>query len=393
MSNAQMRARSGVATVVLAYAVFAGLWILLSDRAMGLLIADPGALVWASMLKGWFFVAVTSALLYGLVRRLAKALEAAHERELILEREREKPPPMLMAIADASADAIYAKDEAGRYTLFNNAAAAVVGQAAEQVLGQDDRMLFPPDQAERLMAIHQRVHRTGFTETSEEVLLTAAGERVFLATKGPLRDDQGRIFGTYGISRDITQRKREEQAARELADDLQTTLQAIPDLMFEHDAQGRYLRVKASNEALLAAPSSTLLGHTVHEVLPPEAAATVMAALAAAGLAGTDYGRTIVLPLGSGTHVFELSVARKPVQQGQPERFIVLSRNITHRVAAEAVLRHRNEELERFNRTAVDRELRMVELKQEVNRLAQAAGLAPPYDTAFAQPAERPGPP
>lgn len=74
MSNAQKSSRGGVATVVLAYAAFAGLWILLSDRVMGLLIADPGTLVWASMLKGWFFVAVTSLLLYGLVRRLANAL-------------------------------------------------------------------------------------------------------------------------------------------------------------------------------------------------------------------------------------------------------------------------------------------------------------------------------
>jgi PAS domain S-box-containing protein len=386
MSNAQKSSRGGVATVVLAYAAFAGLWILLSDRVMGLLIADPGTLVWASMLKGWFFVAVTSLLLYGLVRRLANALGAAHARELMHEREREKPPPMLMAIADASADAIYAKDEAGRYLLFNNAAAAIVGQPAAQVLGQDDRALFPPEQADQLMAIHRRVYQTGYTETSEDVLQTAAGERVFLATKGPLRDDQGRIFGTYGILRDITLRKREEQAARELADDLQTTLQAIPDLMFEHDAQGRYLRVKASDEALLAAPSSALLGRTAHEVLPADAAATLMAALAAAARAGTDYGRTIALPLGSGRRDFELSVARKAMQQGQPDRFIVLSRDITHRVAAEAVLRRRNEELERFNRTAVDRELRMVELKQEVNRLALAAGRPAPYDTSFAAP-------
>jgi two-component system CheB/CheR fusion protein len=64
----------------------------------------------------------------------------------------------------------------------------------------------------------------------------------------------------------------------------------------------------------------------------------------------------------------------------------VLSRDITHRVAAEAVLRRRNDELERFNRTAVDRELRMVELKQEVNRLALAAGRPAPYDTSFAAP-------
>ncbi len=72
----------GVFIVVFAYALFAGLWILLSDRAMGVLFSDPAALVQVSMVKGWFFVAVTSLLLYVLVRRLVGQLDAAHQRDL-----------------------------------------------------------------------------------------------------------------------------------------------------------------------------------------------------------------------------------------------------------------------------------------------------------------------
>ena len=55
------------------------------------------------------------------------------------------------------------------------------------------------------------------------------------------------------------------------------------------------------------------------------------------------------------------------------------------RVAGDQVeLRQRNQELERFNRAATERELRMVALKREVNELARAAGRPQPYDTAFA---------
>ena len=61
-------------------------------------------------------------------------------------------------------------------------------------------------------------------------------------------------------------------------------------------------------------------------------------------------------------------------------------RNITERKRAEealkrqtAELRARNEELERFNRASVGRELRMVELKQEINQLCQQTGLPPRY--------------
>jgi PAS domain S-box-containing protein len=169
-----------------------------------------------------------------------------------------------------------------------------------------------------------------------------------------------------------------------VADDLSATLQAIPDVMFEFDVEGRYLKVKSLNESLLAAPAEHLLGRRVSEVLPAEAAATLMQSLAAAGVAGSDFGRTMWLPLTSGVGHFELSVARKPALAGQGERFVVLSRDISSRKAAEAELRQRNQELERFNRAATEREVRMVALKREVNELARAAGRPAPYDTSFA---------
>lgn len=388
--TAARRPSSAIAAVVGAYAAFASLWIALSDGVLGALVQDPARLVQLSTYKGWFFVAVTSLLLYALVRRFARALDDAHRRELDHLRERQRPPPMLAAIAEASDDAIFAKDLEGRYLLFNDAAARLVGKPASEVLGLDDRALFPPAQAEALIAIDRRIRATGRAESGEEVLQTTQGERVFLASKGPLRGADGEVFGTYGISRDITSRIREQRALQRLADDLQATLQAVPDVMFEVDADGRYLEVRTPNSALLAAAVHELVGHTIHEVLPAGEAAVASAALEAAGRTGSDYGRTIRLDLGAGLRHFELSVARKPVTPGQPVRFLVLSRDVTDRMAASAELKRRNEELEHFNRAAVDREMRMVALKQEVNALARAAGRPEPYDLSFAEPPAAP---
>lgn len=58
--------------VVLIYAAFAALWILLSNRLVAALFSDPAHILLASMLKGWLFVAITSLLLYGLIRGRAR---------------------------------------------------------------------------------------------------------------------------------------------------------------------------------------------------------------------------------------------------------------------------------------------------------------------------------
>jgi len=65
----------GILRIVLLYAGFASLWILLSDKAVEFLLNDPAKITLASTLKGWVFVAVTSILLYGLIRRLLEGLQ------------------------------------------------------------------------------------------------------------------------------------------------------------------------------------------------------------------------------------------------------------------------------------------------------------------------------
>lgn len=201
----------GALRVALVYAAFAGLWILLSDRAMGLPWHDPEALVRASMLKGWLFVAVTTLLLYVLVRQLVGRLDAAHRREQAQAEEKARALELLTAIAQSSSDAIFAKDEQGRYLLVNDAAARYMGRPANALLGHDDGAAFPAEQAALIRGIDQRVLASGRVETNEERLDTAQGSRVFLATKGPMRDAQGRIHGTFGISRDITERTQAER--------------------------------------------------------------------------------------------------------------------------------------------------------------------------------------
>ncbi len=112
-------------------------------------------------------------------------------------------------------------------------------------------------------------------------------------------------------------------------------LQAIPDLLFEMDLQGRHLECHSPRSELLAVPVEQLLGRTVDEVMPPEAAHTCLAALHEAHAQGSSSGKQFELDLPRGTFWFELSVSRKATQDGEEPRFIVLSRDITERKDAE----------------------------------------------------------
>jgi PAS domain S-box-containing protein len=69
--------RNAIFRVVLPYAAFGALWVLVSDRGIGWLLRDPALITIASTLKGWVFIAITSLLLYQLMkRRSAQAVTA-----------------------------------------------------------------------------------------------------------------------------------------------------------------------------------------------------------------------------------------------------------------------------------------------------------------------------
>ncbi len=113
-------------------------------------------------------------------------------------------------------------------------------------------------------------------------------------------------------------------------------LNAIPDLLFEVDIDGRYIDYRAPRAELLAAPADSLIGRTMAEVLPPSAAGICMAALHEAYEHGHANGAQIELQLEGGSTWFELSVSRKAVSGDDKPHFIVLSRDITERKVAEA---------------------------------------------------------
>jgi phosphoserine phosphatase RsbU/P len=150
-----------------------------------------------------------------LIRAHAELEERVAERTSELEdanallRERET---LLRAVTEGIPDPVFVKDRESRMLLANPATLAAIGRPVEEVLGKNDAEFFDdPAIGRAIMENDRMVMASGSPQVLEETVQTPQGRRVFLSTKLPYRDGQGRIIGTIGVSRDITERKRAEQ--------------------------------------------------------------------------------------------------------------------------------------------------------------------------------------
>jgi two-component system CheB/CheR fusion protein len=127
---------------------------------------------------------------------------------------------ILLAVIDATPDAIFVKDLDGRYVLANRAAARFVGCSPDEVIGKNDFELYPEETAARFVQDDKAVLAAGQAMSFEGVATSSLGTQAYLVTKGVYRDNNGTILGIYGISHDITE-------LRAAQDSLEQTRQAL----------------------------------------------------------------------------------------------------------------------------------------------------------------------
>jgi len=139
---------------------------------------------------------------------------------------------LLRAVIDNIPDAIYIKDLSGKKTLANLAELKLTGADYEaDVIGKTDYDLFPADVAKSYTEDDRQVIQEGIPLINREGTLVDKEGNVhwMVGTKLPLYDNNNNIIGLLGIGRDITNRKRAEEALLESESFLRQT-QAIAEL-------------------------------------------------------------------------------------------------------------------------------------------------------------------
>lgn len=147
------------------------------------------------------------------------------------------------------------------------------------------------------------------------------------------------------ITRDITERKQNEENTRKAQENLTTILEAIPDLLFEIDLEGTIYYYKGNRNDLLAVPEGEYIGKKFQEILPVESAKVCIEAMHEALEKGWSSGKQYFLDLPNGKCWFELSVSPIKESNHKINHFIMLTRDITSRILAEEALQKSQEKL------------------------------------------------
>lgn len=168
---------------------------------------------------------------------------------------------LLSALMDSIPDTIYFKDADSRFTLVNRAQARRFKLTnPSEVIGKTDFDFFTAEHAAEAFKDEQRILRTGEPIKNIEERETWAGgvETWVSTTKMPLRDEKGRVVGTFGMSRDITARKLVERQLEQSEARFRAVIQLAPDIIY---------RVDQSGCIVFISQAVSTLGHTAEELV------------------------------------------------------------------------------------------------------------------------------
>jgi PAS domain S-box-containing protein len=273
------------------------------------------------------------------------------------EKELENSHAFLTKLIDSIPDPIFVKERDHTWILLNQAFCNLSGLSKEALIGKSDYDVFPKEEADIFWAKDEEVFDSNTLNVNEEAFTSSDGLTHHIQTvKAAFKDNDHKEY-LVGTIRDISERKRAEEAIIELNNTLETkvkkrTLQlqqaldfnvgvinALPDLLFEVDRYGKYLGVWTRNPQLLAAQKEVLLNHSFHDILTPEATQISLDAIIEAEEHGLSFGKVIEIELVDGIHWFELSVSQK-ISEGT---FIFISRDISERIKTDKKLRESEE--------------------------------------------------
>ncbi|HEX2987418.1 MAG TPA: PAS domain S-box protein, partial [Chloroflexota bacterium] len=177
----------------------------------------------------------------------------------------------LAAIVESSEDAIIGKTLDGTIVSWNPAAEDLYGYRSDEMIGKPISVIFPPERADEVQFILNRVRRGKRVTHYETVRQRKDGSRLdVLIAVSPVRDSSGKIVGAATTAHDITARKRADRALRASEERFRAIFEQAAVGMAIVSLDQRLLRVNQRLSDIVGYSPEQLVSMSVRDITLPE---------------------------------------------------------------------------------------------------------------------------
>jgi diguanylate cyclase (GGDEF)-like protein/PAS domain S-box-containing protein len=241
----------------------------------------------------------------------------------------------------------YETDLAGNFTFFNDPVRRLLGYSKEELMGMNNRQYTDNENAKRLFQAFNQVYRTGEPGRGFdwEIVRKDGTQRTVEASFSLEKDASGKPIGFRGIVRDITERKKAEEALRQSEERYRTILENIDEGYYEVDLAGNFTFINDSMCRIYGYPKEELMGMNNRQYTDQETAKKVFRAynqVYRTGEPGRVFDYELVRKDKTKRYV-EASISLRQDSSGEPIGFRGIVRDITERKKAEEALRQSEE--------------------------------------------------
>ncbi len=177
----------------------------------------------------------------------------------------------LDAVLAGSPDLVSLCDRAGTFLYVSPQAARAWHVEPTELVGKTWRDLgLPADVRDVLDDQRKAVFETGHSRADEVELTTADGPRTWECLLAPIHAEDGRVEAAVATFRDITDRRRVEEALRRREEQYRLLAENSTDMISRHDPEGRYLYASPACRSLLGYEPEELIGRSAYDFIIPE---------------------------------------------------------------------------------------------------------------------------
>jgi PAS domain S-box-containing protein len=280
------------------------------------------------------------------------------------------------SLVKALPDAVTMTDLEGRVTEVSKQTLELHGFSREsELIGKSAFELIAPEDHERAAANLKKTLEEGSAMNLEYILLKKDGSRFIGELNASLiKDKDGKPKAFIATTRDITWRKRLENEIRASEFLYRSLAEPAQDFIFILDGEGKIHYVNRYCAEQTGVAADKIIGRKLEDLFPPQLVERAKWDLNRVIDSGESLSSDVQIPLAGKNLWLEARLIPLNKDDRGNRRVLGMARDMTKYKAIEDDLRAKMKELKEFNDLAVGRELQLIEMGKEIERLKRLAG-------------------